>query len=544
VTSRFRPARGLTLLLWLGIAACGGDGPKVAELKGAPTEDLPEQFDKAFANALHRVHLDASPPASCTDCHRIEDEQLLPSMRGRCEACHEGKSNPVHEKITPVHGRECLTCHDFVGDFSGPWRCADCHVVADPPRVDQAPVTISVHSKEACAACHEGHANVAFSVQCLECHEDVRLVHQKKDPPRGNEACLECHGGHTPAARATETCAKCHEQTVSSHTLFKGHDDCGRCHSPHPEKGSKRHRPLRVCTSCHDVKTMAAAVAKEHADCGSCHAPHSVLGSARRSCARCHDKVEVTHGDEEAASCVGCHPPHEGTAEPQGPKPCSACHEEATHDRAWHAGRQCQACHEPHRFRLEGGPAVCGRCHEVEAKAKLRAPGGREEPITAAHRDCTQCHLKAAHAPRATPAGCTDGGCHADVRGTSKGHAECLECHQPHSGAVFEQCGGCHGERLTGKHEDAAKACADCHQPHGPAKVAGAPQPKACVDCHDQPLPGLHKVAKHSACRDCHVFHGAKRVMSRSTCVGACHANEMQHEPEAVSCVGCHPFGG
>lgn len=529
------------IALCITFAGCNPAGPEVAELKGSPAEGLPEQFDKAFANALHRVHLDASPPASCTDCHRLEDRDTHPSISARCQACHEGRSNPVHVKISPDPGRECLACHDFIGDFAGPWRCVDCHVVADPPHVDQAPITISVHSKEACAGCHAGHADVKFSVTCVQCHDQVRLIHRLESLD-GNEACLECHGGHDTAEQATERCASCHEDTVSAKTLFAGHDTCTNCHQPHPAAGARRHAKLKTCDRCHDVKTMGAAEHDEHNRCASCHAPHAVKGSAKASCVRCHDQTKVEHGDAKAATCIGCHPPHSG---PKGPKTCNICHEKAASETAFHAGEtNCKRCHVPHSFPAEAPPKLCLGCHQAPGTAKLRMPKDRQEAVLEGHQDCSKCHLDAAHAPADQPGSCVDGECHAGVRGTSSGHKDCKECHAPHSGETFTQCGDCHGERKRGKHVTGAAKCQDCHRPHGPGTVAGAEHVQPCNSCHDKPLPGLHTVAKHSSCTDCHTFHGGKRVMTRSTCIGACHTPQLQHEAEAVSCVGCHPFRG
>ncbi|MCK6548060.1 hypothetical protein L6R52_19570, partial [Myxococcota bacterium] len=77
-----------------------------------------------------------------------------------------------------------------------------------------------------------------------------------------------------------------------------------------------------------------------------------------------------------------------------------------------------------------------------------------------------------------------------------------------------------------------------CHHPHD---AAGATQAPACTDCHTGRLPALHAVAEHRDCARCHDIHEAAPSADRATCT-ACHAAMVDHEPEATSCKGCHPF--
>ncbi|NJK89389.1 MAG: hypothetical protein HC923_08270, partial [Myxococcales bacterium] len=182
-----------------------------------------------------------------------------------------------------------------------------------------------------------------------------------------------------------------------------------------------------------------------------------------------------------------------------------------------------------------------GDCH-VEAtlteatRARAAAP-----PVVRTiedHSRCADCHTQGNHQPLAELQAC--GECHEPVvTSMTKGHEDCNACHLPHEGTVEKTCNDCHEEKYQSRHVTDGATCDSCHRSHGPEGVA---EPKACVSCHDQPLPLLHQHEEHQQCSDCHEFHDRNPQRSRSTCVSACHQDLLDHEPQAVSCVGCHPF--
>ena len=121
------------------------------------------------------------------------------------------------------------------------------------------------------------------------------------------------------------------------------------------------------------------------------------------------------------------------------------------------------------------------------------------------------------------------------------GHQACASCHDTHSGArkPDKTCASCHKAQATQGHGPKV-ACASCHRAHGPGGVA---TPPACTSCHPaNKRPGLHASKSHADCANCHRSHEAAPRDDRATCL-SCHKDQVNHEPTAPRCAGCHPFG-
>ena len=514
-----------------------GDEASEIDLEAA----TPEQ-KKALANPLHIAHLEAEEePAKCRDCHQIKGHEPTEPGYG-CKDCHDDLKSAMHSNLADPAARECMTCHfEWMEKDIDPWTCQGCHTkIDDPPElkveIPKAPV-VQVHAEEACNSCHLAHGDERIELgACLECHEEQTSTHhadELSDPAQ----CAECHESHDRAEVAKTMCVDCHLEDVPTRTaLFEGHDDCVSCHAPHDQDG------IIECQSCHeDTRTVGMREHPEHADCGSCHNPHQVSQSPEASCVGCHEDVSVQHPeDEDHGTCVGCHPSHPFRGRLVIAKQCTACHDEAQTETSFHSGETCGDCHQPHGFDLSNaGNVLCSECHldgmlsRVESAAQTIVVNPIDE-----HSNCDECHIDAAHEPLKQVEACAT--CHEPVaQSMTAGHEDCGECHLPHEATVETTCKDCHEPKWTSRHETDGTNCEECHRAHGPEGVA---EPVACVTCHDEKLPLLHQHEEHQNCADCHDFHDRGPQRQRSTCLGACHADMVDHEPSAVSCVGCHPF--
>jgi len=309
---------------------------------------------------------------------------------------------------------------------------------------------------------------------------------------------------------------------------------------------------VKACTSCHGgVQVLGAPRVAEHSRCQSCHDPHRAKASPEATCQGCHQRVEARHPrDARLGACAGCHTIHPARGQTLATAAsCASCHKKAASETAFHAGGvACQACHRPHQFALKGaGAALCSSCHAPAGLAGGGRPGdGKPIAVTKGHADCTRCHREAAHAPKKPVPACAS--CHAPEHDSlTRGHDRCVACHRPHDGAVQRPCAnaGCHARQLTGRHATpkvAARAtCTTCHRAHGPG---GVTSPRQCTSCHDQVLPGMHQHREHRDCKRCHGFHDLGPRQGRAACLEPCHSAQVGHEPAAVLCTGCHPFGG
>jgi hypothetical protein len=537
------PLAPLALLTGLALA-CGEETiPDAGAPPDAfvPVEQRPTaEQEKALAGALHKRHLeDEKEPAKCRDCHSISGHDKT-DPRHRCLSCHEGKRSAVHEKVADKDAKECLTCHDFFAEVAEPWSCASCHVEGSTPpawinTLPNAP-KVQIHSKEACKSCHSPHGETFLDPgPCLECHEDTKPSNHHAKELTEPKQCLECHGGHVPAKTAGAKCRSCHEGVPTAAT-FEGHDTCMSCHTPHGGRRAKR------CQTCHEEQqTLASHKQDAHGECINCHQAHVVTSSPAKKCATCHEKVTPHHPeDPRLGTCAGCHPQHPFDGKLEVARTCAGegCHEVAS-DTAQHGGVACKQCHPKHDFGLkEVGAPLCRSCHTAPPKAgKLLLTATRVDPVEG-HEKCRDCHVESAHTPKADPAACAK--CHEpEVKTMTKGHEACTECHAPHEGKVGKDCQTCHTDKLTGRHKKDLPNCKQCHRSHGPE---GTEAPKACTSCHDQALPGLHALKDHNACANCHGFHDKGPRRGRSSCITECHQEQLNHEPAAASCVGCHPF--
>jgi hypothetical protein len=586
------------------LAACSEDAPAPPPKHqwGRGVYIGPE-FALARAVTGHRVHVVAQK-IECTKCHTPTEKSIGPPVKPeRCASCHEKESKLEHatkeaeRRFGAGVKADCTACHAFKYDGTDkdaaqkkadalrapedggtgpssmrgiePFSPGDCKHCHEPGR-GQTPAFVS-HLTERCVACHKPHdQQTPSSAPCTECHEVPMTTHA----PMGKsatESCATCHQRqHEPASGALPTCVPCHTKDgpiVPATALFAGgHAACSDCHKPHDFQAEK----ALACASCHEHKAvLGGGRIAAHNACSNCHTPHNVRATPGAACANCHKNLQPTHPKHAGSACTGCHDAHPAGKSAAVASECSSCHQKAHSDTDFHRGVACEGCHKPHDFKLElASTSMCSSCH-AERVSQVHANAG--------HQACTQCHQGLPHHPEPNEVGCEK--CHAREHSSiTRGHARCMQCHEPHSGAQVTACGNCHKEEhrtapaghqactnchephggksqkaCSACHADEAKTahgtlasgCESCHRPHGPSGPGGPPgvaAPPACTSCHKLgTLPGLHAETKHQSCTTCHSGHGELPGTARQTCLN-CHKDRTEHFPNAARCGSCHLF--
>jgi hypothetical protein len=503
-----------------------------------PPAEVPPAWALFRTSAGHEEHV-GKRGIECKSCHDVAHDGFKNPGTAPCVGCHAREATQGHggtsfgaPTANAAEKSACLACHAFAPKQTMP-TCISCHQSAQ----GNAPAVVT-HATAECTTCHVPHGEPTLaSKECTTCHDERATEHAKHT---GSKGCVDCHNPHVPAREALATCVGCHAQIAATalHIVstqpdtgaktapgHAGHDSCVDCHKPHSFVAAAP----GVCIGCHSAKpTLLASTVNAHADCTSCHAPHAPTQAAR-SCAGCHTGVHVSHDAHD--DCIGCHAPHSGDVN-RVALPCTTCHANvATTDASAHAGHvTCLNCHAHHDVTPQAKPALCTTCHAREVASASRNAG---------HSACTTCHGTSTHSPAKAPA-C--GTCHAVEQKTAPpGHQKCTSCHDPHSGERLpvSACASCHKMEAASAHAKVKGGCATCHEAHGPK---GVPAPPQCATCHAAAsLPGLHTVTAHAECTQCHAFHEPPRS-DRATCTTSCHADRRTHQPQAVSCSGCHVF--
>lgn len=504
--------RAMAVIVAVAVAhlvGCSDEQPAVVDAPPAPIVAtaalVPDPYPELI-DGMHRLHVQGDQQLACSDCHRQTGDTFDRPGPDSCLGCHDQSKTGGG---AATMGMSCLSCHDFQSIRGEPRDCSACH-------------SVDGHSIQRCADCHSAHKTEGMMARdCTSCHGDRSTPH---GGPREHAAqvCLDCHDVHQPgAAAARASCRGCHRSGRVQLALDE-HEACTTCHRDHRfEK-----KAVARCQRCHDETALGADRVAEHQACASCHRAHDPRRSARAACASCHREAHTWHPNA-GGDCVGCHDIHpERAARPELARTCSSCHVAAASDQAFHAGTtDCQSCHPPHGA-AAAPTRTCTGCHVRQVFQLTGHPG---------HSRCEGCHEP--HRP-GRPVDCAT--CHtAQATTAPAGHADCSSCHEQHTRGRRAACASCHAEKTATPHMAVVDGCLDCHRPHGPG---GSPSPRNCQSCHDPTaLPSLHRIEKHQSCTDCHGVH-QPTVPGRDVCL-ACHTEQIDHEPAAATCNGCHPFG-
>ncbi len=562
------------LLVLLGFVAAGIAAVLVscgATREQRPPEQVPASWSDVRNSVGHQVHV-GKHHVACTACHGTDGFPVPPL--DLCSRCHDVTRNTIHppdELLGQPRAPQCRDCHGFGRDLSiRPNACMRCHQDAQGRHA-----AVGIHSDEDCSSCHRAHDVPSLEPQpCTNCHAAQK---SSASGHAGIRGCIDCHAVHEARASAETQCATCHAKQrgavhVDARAIDNRHTKCTTCHAPH--KFAKTE--VKPCLTCHaNQPILAVAASKGRHTCAGCHDRHDT-GTAK-ACTTCHARrtqhppkgpaalAMTQHGGGASAACATCHPPHDAKLGTAFAVTCESCH--AKQPR--HATAKCRDCHDPHAPKPALVAALCTKCHADKARSTSGS----------GHAQCTGCHKQAAHQPSKPPPPCAT--CHAEQRrltASNKGHADCTKCHgtnathnprAPRPACAtchkveastaprgHQRCNGCHdthsGARkptavCTTCHTDKPKLhhgnqnCANCHRPHGPKGIA---KPPPCVSCHPAAKrPGLHRDKGHQDCANCHRSHEARPRDDRVTCTVKCHVKQQNHQPTAVRCATCHPFG-
>ena len=245
-----------------------------------------------------------------------------------------------------------------------------------------------------------------------------------------------------------ETCAACHEETVTSFResihgqkgfAMRSSHSCETCHGPgkaHVDAGGGKGTMITVetlpkikraamCLTCHERGSRTEWLGSMHESreiaCQDCHSVHSpavektLLKEAETDlCFTCHKQkraqfFRASHHPirEGKMECSACHDPHaiqDGRLVDQAAvaETCYRCHAEKRGPFIWEhipVREDCLTCHEPHgsnhlKMLRVKEPFLCQRCH-----SDTRHPGtlyDQSQLDVASNRlfgrSCTNCH--------------------------------------------------------------------------------------------------------------------------------------------------------
>ncbi len=585
----------VAMLVIAALAACAdkNEAPKNGQWGSGVYVDKAWSFAREVAG--HRVHV-TKEKIECTKCHEPTENSMGRVVPARCASCHEKQSHIQHaekqaaERFGAGTKAVCTACHAFTlegtkhdeamvkgeaprvpidggaGRYAmgvesyEPSECKRCHATAQ----GETPA-VTVHGSQPCLNCHKPHEGAPQSAPCNDCHKDIATTHDSRGKSLV-ETCSGCHQDrHAPAKDALATCVECHgkeQPLVPATALFdNGHTACTNCHKPHDfEK-----KNAAACRSCHEaLNVIGGGSIGAHNGCTNCHSPHDVKASAPAACPTCHKAVHSDH-PKQAGACIGCHDPHPKRViqDVVDVKTCTSCHKLADSDHGAHRGAACTGCHKPHDFGrslaelstcegchaqrveqvgLNKGHHACQGCHEglphkpENEKACSQCHGREAALVKTGHAQCTQCHEPHSGAQAKACSNCHK----AEQQSAPQGHQACTGCHEPHAGLpVQKQCTSCHAMEAKSPHGQMATGCQTCHRPHGPKGVATIP---TCTTCHQLgKLPGLHSQPQHQPCLKCHTGHDDASAPKRAQCM-SCHQDRANHFPQSPRCASCHLF--
>lgn len=450
--------------------------PVPAELIALEPAELFGSVERPAVVFDHGRHTKELGTDHCTDCHRVEDGELVPTFKAAagdlegdalrdayhdaCRGCHlqrldEGlQGGPqtcgeCHRRDIQVVPAQAVMAYDYslharhVEAFKDEQdSCKRCHHIWD----EKLQKIVYVKGQEdACSDCHmerkEGRVSSlknASHVQCVSCHLQRRAAGKQAGP----EACVGCHDPAQQAAvKKLETVPR----------LMRGQPDQLWIHR---QDGLSRlvafdhlaHEPrTEFCTTCHHVTVQP---------CDACHTVEQALGGGGVTLESAY------HEDGSMLSCVGCH-------------------------RVEQAKVECVGCHGGMAASDLG--AACARCH-----VGPWLPPGSELP-PAAPEDIVI-------APLPPPSDDFPETVVIDVLS-----AEYLGSTMPHQKIVARLDKGVRESNLASAlHGDLETGCTGCHHHSPPAE-----RPPRCRACHGEAAqatadrPGL-KVAYHRQCIGCH----------------------------------------
>lgn len=467
-----------------------------------------------------------------------------------CHQTHNALNTSLLNKSTET--ALCFTCHDGSGsNYNVNAGMNETTNQSFHPIMD----TGNLQSEQLfqCSDCHDPHGNKDaqgnYYAKLLKITDGTITVNQ------GNEFCLICHG--TSDRKFTDAyyanTAGDHSNTIAAHydtvnpALLPASGTkitCSKCHTSHSGKYNQLtdQQEENLCLSCHNNQANSL---------NNKNIQEEFFGSPTKTIISTHDLTSANNGKVECSSCHGSHTVgaaslSEGKmfsdlSDPQNTKNvfttvagtpnatvgnmtdfCLRCHggtppvatssltqvvpfnvvfpqttfinsgwnkTNYTSSKHYTSGEGCEACHEPHGSQY---PSLQSRGEDINS--------------TSGDGECLSCHAnvgqaldQTSHHPTLEISGKhKDAETAADKLSSGNRHAECVDCHDPHSGSPTMQSGN--------------NLCLDCHtmttNGSGFAKEPGSENLHISKDQH-----------KTADCNACHVTvpHGSSNPKLLST---------------------------
>lgn len=465
-----------------------------------------------------------------------------------CHQTHNALNTSLLNKSTET--ALCFTCHDGSGsNYNVSAGMVDTtNNQSFHPIMDTG--NLKAQQLFQCSDCHNPHgdkdAQGNYYARLLKITDGTTTVYQ------GNDFCLICHGKNDRKFTSTyyANTAGDHTNAIAAHYNTSNPAllpesgtkiTCSQCHTSH----SGRYNQLtdqqeeNLCLTCH------ANAANSHSGTGNIQ--EQFFGSSKVTIVSKHDITSLNNGKVE---CTSCHGPHtvgtaslsEGQAysdlaDPQNTKNVFTTVAGTPNATVGNMTAFCLRCHG-------GTPPVAARSLTQVVPFTILFP--QLAFSNGSGWDKTS-YLSTKHSQNGM--GCE--GCHEphgsqypslQKRGedTASTSGECLTCHA-NIGSAMNQASHHPTLEISGKHIDTETAaskldtsnrhaeCVDCHDPHSSAVTVKSGD-SLCLDCHVQGSTSgfsgsgginLHLGSTHSqqACNACHVTvpHGSPNAKLLST---------------------------
>ena len=500
-----------------------------------------------------------------------------------CHQTHTAQGTALLKQTTQT--ALCFTCHDGTGsnyNVKGNLDSTDPSVKTFHPVMDTG--NLEIPQLLQCSDCHNPHGDK--DALGNDYKKLLRVTDGTTTAYQGNDVCLKCHGENDRKFTATY-----YSDTAGNHTnVNAAHFDtakssllplsgtlitCSKCHSPHSGKYNQLtvEQEENLCITCHTnpanshsgtgnineqfFGSPTVTIVSKHdltsvdngkVECSSCHGPHTA-GAASLSEGKAYSDLADPQNTKNVFTtvtgtpnatvgnmtdfCLKCHGSSPPVAERSSTKlvPFSIIFPQVafSNGSGWNksvfttskhsqSGYSCEKCHEPHGSQY---PSL----------------QSRGEDTTSSSGECLTCHASVGNALKQTSHHPTleISGKHkntetaADKLDSSKRHAECVDCHDPHS--VTETM-------KTVKLGNSL--CLDCH-------IIGGTSGFSKADGTN-----LHISSSHSqqTCNACHVTvpHGSNYPKLLSTTIEDPNSKLLSFtrttndwtEPSCATVIGCH----
>jgi len=414
--------------------------------------------------ACHASLIFEEATTSCLSCHIDIHSQ---SLGNDCVRCHN-TDNWLVDNIPELHeenGFPLVGAHDILS-------CVDCHISETSLRFDRI--------GNECVTCHitdydntesPNHAEVGFSMDCLECHpplsetwETDKIVHSFFPLVGGHDIqdCTQCHFTDNYSDASPE-CVLCHQEAFNN-TIDPNHielgfsTDCASCHTIDPDW-----QPARF--TMHDDAYFPIYSGEHNGEWNECVDCHTTPGDFTTfSCTVCHTNPGTDNEHNgvsgyvyESNACFACHP----TGSEEG----SFNHDNTNFPlRGAHANTDCLQCHADG---FAGTSTDCFACHEMDYN-NTNNPNHLAAQFPT---DCAQCHNESAW----DPATFDHDNMYFPIYSGNHNNEwnSCIECH-------------------TNANDYSVFSCIDCHEHNNESELANdhdevndyAYISSRCYECH------------------------------------------------------------